>query len=241
MQKFILSIFCSFFSLLLFAQQPKSNLTISSTSNNNIRITLNGYKYTLQDRSTTFQALQPGNYPLVIYQWKNSWRGGGQYEKVYDANIRLNPGKHLEITVMRFGKTSWDEANIEADNWADRTNNPYPDDDNRNRDRDRDNRNYEPTVYKTDANQFAIIKRAVNNEIFDDEKLKMAKVSMKEASLSINQIKELMNLFISDDRKLDLAKFAYDKCWEKNIYFSLSESLTFNANKKALIDFIAGK
>jgi Domain of unknown function (DUF4476) len=241
MQKLILSIFCSFLSMLLLAQQPKSNLTISSTSNNNIRITLNGYKYTLQDRSTTFQALQPGNYPLVIYQWKNSWRGGGQYEKVYDANIRLNAGKHLEITVMRFGKTSWDEGNIEADNWADRTNNPYPDDDNRNRDRDRDNRNTEPTIYKTDGSQFALIKKAVSNESFDDDKLRMAKVSMKEASLSTSQIKELLNLFYSDDKKLDLAKFAYDKCWEKNVYFTLAESLSFSSNKKALIDFIAGK
>ena len=149
--------------------------------------------------------------------------------------------KKLVYTLHGFGKTSWDEGNIDADNWADRTNNPYPDDDNRDRNRDRDNRNTEPTVYKTDATQFALIKKAVNNETFDDDKLRMAKVSMKEASLSTNQIKELLNLFYSDDKKLDLAKFAYDKCWEKNVYFTLAESLSFSSNKKALIDFIAGK
>ncbi len=240
MQKFILSIFCSIFSLLLFAQQPKSNLTISSTSNNNIRITLNGYKYTLQDRSTTFQALQPGNYPLVIFQWKNSWRGGGQYEKVYDANIRLTAGKHLEMTVMRFGKTSWDESNIEPDSWNEHYNNPPVSEGNGNPvgNNYNNNNNYREPV---DATRFAAIKKAISNEFFDDDKIRMAKVTMKDNYFSTAQIKELVNQVSNDEKKLQLAKYAYDFCTDKGMYFTIAETMFFSNNKKALLDFIAGK
>ena len=223
--------------------QSKSNLTISTTGNSNLRFTFNGYKYSMVDKTTTFQSLVPGNYPLVIYQWRSSWRGMGQYEKVYDGTVKLNPGKHLEITVMRFGKTSWDEANTESDNWGDRYNNPSPSDgyNDRDRDRDRDRDNTTDNIYKTDATQFGIIKKAINGESFDDDKLRMARISMKDASLSVNQVRELMGLLFNDDRKLELAKFAYDKCWEKNVFFSLTDALSFSTNKKALLDFLATK
>lgn len=222
--------------------QSKSNLTISTTGNSNLRFTFNGYKYSMVDKTTTFQSLVPGNYPLVIYQWRSSWRGMGQYEKVYDGTVKLNPGKHLEITVMRFGKTSWDEGNTESDNWGDRYNNPSPSDGYNDRDRDRDrDRDNTDIIYKTDASQFAIIKKAINGESFDDDKLRMAKVSLKEASLSVSQVRELMGSFYNEEKKLELAKFAYDKCWEKSLYFSLTDALTFNSYKKALLDFLATK
>lgn len=231
--------FTALFSLLVIslAAQTKSNLTISTTGTSNLKIIFNGYKYSLQDRTTTFQALSPGNYPLVIYQWRNR-NGISQYDKVYDGNIRLTAGKHLEMTVMRFGKTSWDESTIETDNWNENYNNPPVSDGNPIGNNNNYNNNYREPI---DATRFATIKKAVNAEFFDDDKIRMAKVTMKDNYFSTAQIRELINMISNDDKKLQLAKYAYDFCTDRSMYFTIAEAMFFSSNKKALLDFIAAK
>lgn len=218
--------------LISFAQaQAKSNLTISTTGNTYLKINFNLKAYSLQDRSTTFQSLEPGNYPIIIYQlqYKNSIR---EYIKVYEGPIKLNAGKHLEMTVLRFGKTSWDEGDIEPDNWQTAINNPTP--------------IGVETTSNVDSRiitpeKYALVFNALKNEYNESKKTDLAKAIFKNNMFSLNQVKEMSKQFYNDALKINFLKYSYDFCVDKDVYFSLSDQFYNLIIKKDFMDFLAGK
>lgn len=248
MQKLLALFIAVCFSVSSWAQfgPNTSNLTISTTGNSNLKIRLAGKKYSLQDRTLTFQGLTPGNYTLTIYQLQNKAFGGGtEYVTVFDRTVTLTSQKHMEVCVMRFGKVAWDERQIERDNWNENYQNPEPDRDRWNNggggggnNGGWGNNNYREPV---DAAQFARIKDAIKKESFDDNKLTTAKVVMKNNWFTAEQVKSLAALFTFDDNRLLFAKFAYDYCAEPGSYFIVGDTFTFDSNKQELMKFIAGK
>lgn len=232
MRKFLLFFVCVGW-IIIASAQSKANFTISTTGASNLKIIIGGKKYSLQDRSVTFQSLAPGTYVVQIFQWQVK-NGDGRYEKVFNGDVKLSAGKHLELIVMRFGKTSLDEGDIINDPWNEYLINPQESESENTGDRRRNNR------IATDE-QYSSIKKAISNEYYDDDKIRMAKVVLKDIYLNANQIKELVNLLYYDEKKLILAKNAYDFCSEKSMYFKVAEALYYDSNKKALLDYIASK
>lgn len=231
MKKFFFS-FVILISVIFAEGQNTSNLTISTTGNTNLKITFNNKKYSLLDRSVTWQALTPGNYPLTIFQLQNKPGGGTEYVNVFERNITLNAQKHLEISVMRFGKTNWDEGYIERDEWNGNYYNPQPGNDQGNyRDRDRDRA-------VTDV-KFAGIKKALNAEYNEDERLNVAKIAMKDNWFSIAQIREMCQTFYNEDKKLQLAKYAYDFCVDRGSYITLGDIFYNTNNRRSLMEYIS--
>lgn len=249
MKRWISSFILVCFSVTLFAQfgQNSCNLTISTTGASNLKIRLSGKKYSLQDRSLTFQGLAPGNYTLSIYQLQPKGFGGGtEYVTVFDRAITLTAQKHMEVCVLRFGKVAWDEKQIERDSWNENYQNPEPDRDGgrwNNGGGGNGNGNWGNNNYRDplDAAQFARIKDAIKRESFDDNKLTTAKAIMKNNWFTADQIKSLAALFTFDDNRLLFAKFAYDYCVEPGSYFIVGDTFTFDSNKQELMKFIATK
>ena len=223
-------LFALLINFLFIAAQSKSNFTIGTTADKNLKVIYKDNKYSLQDQSVTFQMQTPGSYPLVIYQLQ-SINGNREYKKVYDGNIKLTAGKHMEITVLRFGKIAWDEADIVADDWNQTYQNPASTNGGNSIN------NY---LVATDK-QFADIKASINGESYDEDRVKMAKVVLKEILLSAVQIKTLLNLLSYDDNRLILAKYAYDYCNDKHAYGLVANALSYSSNKKNLLDYIATK
>lgn len=91
------------------------------------------------------------------------------------------------------------------------------------------------------SSDFNVAKASVNKQSFSDSKMKTAKQFTKANCLSVNQIKEIMNLFSFDDDKLEYAKYAYDYCVDKNKYFMLAEEFSFSSSSDSLNDYIDGK
>lgn len=211
--------------------QGRSNLTISTTGTTNLKIIYAGKKYSLQDRSQTFQNQTPGTYTLVIYQWQTK-ASGADYVKVYDGNVRLTNQKHLEITVMRFGKSAWDESDIARDEWNEGYTNPGP---------VSDPGGYNNYQQPATATQFAEIKKALANEYNEEERLGLAKVVLKNNWLSILQVKELAQSFYNEEKRLRFLKLAYDNCSDKGSYYTLAEIFYNSSYKKDLINFLGGK
>lgn len=235
MPKVILTGFfvCCFWMLL---GQTKSNLTINTTGTSNLKIKLGEYRYSFADRSETFHGLTPGSYNLEIYQLQKKTDGSNEYFQVYNNTINLTAGKHLEITVLRFGKVVWDEGNIVSDTWSNSYNNPSPLGSNSN------NNNNNSSSWKVmDTGEFAKVKNRVNSEYSIDTKLAVAKASIKNFWITTNQVKELCQTFYSEDYKVALAKYAYDNCSDKGEYLSLLEIFYLSANKKELLDYINSK
>lgn len=219
-----------------------ANLTISTTGSNNLKIRLAGKKYSLQDRSVTFQGMNPGTYTLTIFQLQpRGFGGGSEYVSVFDKTITLTAQRHTEVCVMRFGKVAWDERSIERDDWNENWRNPDPDGQGNNGGNwgnGNNNNNYYTPV---DAAQFSRIKDVIARESFDDNKLNTAKAVMKNNWFSAEQLKTLANLFTFDDGKLKFAKFAYDYCADPGNYFNLADVFAFDSNRQDFMKFISSK
>lgn len=236
MYKQLLFAVCFLFTAMIsFAQ--RSNFTISTTGSTNLKIIFAGKKYSLQDRSCTFQNLAPGNYTLTVYQWQTK-QGGADYVSVYNGSVTLIAGKHLELTVMRFGKAVWDEGYIARDEWNDNEMNPQPDNNYGGEGRHNRNNGYPEAA---DAEQFKKIKTAIQNEFSSENKMRMAKVAVKNAWISTAQVKQIMELFYSESDKLTFAKYAYDYCSDRGNYYTLAEVFYSSSSKNELLDFISGK
>lgn len=96
-------------------------------------------------------------------------------------------------------------------------------------------------TFAMNNSDFSAAKTSVNKQSFSDSKMKSAKQFTKANCLSVNQIKEIMNLFSFDDDKLEYAKYAYDFCVDKNKYFMLAEEFSFSSSSDSLNDYIDKK
>ena len=213
------------------ASAQGANLTISTTGNHNLKIRFNGKKYSLQDRSATFQNILPGNYPLTIYQWQTRSNGNAEYVEVFNNNITLTAYKHLEITVLRFGKTAWDEGPIVSDSWWDGSVNPIGGNGSNNN----------SSNQSVDENTFNKMKKTISDATYDNQMLSTAKVVMKNNWFTTAQIIELCKLLSYDNNKLALAKYGYDYCMDKNQYFTIADVFDYPSNKSSFMEFLNGK
>jgi hypothetical protein len=231
MKKAVLILFV-FLSLAAMGQN-RSNLTISTTGNSNLKIRLGNNRYSFQDRTATFQGLQPGNYDLAIFQWQKKPDGRFDYVQVYNSSITLTANRHTEISILRFGKMAWDEGPIVADGWSDSYTNPDPTNPSNN------SNGYNQQAI--DNVQFASIKKSISSEFGEENMLRVAKVALKNNWFTSKQIKEIANVFFSDDTKLSFGKYAYDFVVDKGNYIVVGDVFYSPQKRIALLDYIGNR
>jgi hypothetical protein len=242
MKKFLLLTLVVVFALESFAQM-RADLTIATTGNSNLRIRLNGKRITLKDRSVTFENVNPGNYSLTIFQLQRRNNGITDYVEVYNNTIRLTAGKHTEFTVLRFGKVVWDEGFMNNEDWNDSWNNSSNNGGNQgngNNQGGNNNNGYNNYVEVT-PQMFTSIKLQVEQSMGDHNKLVTARAVMKNKWFTVLQIKEIANLFTSENNKLPFVKNAYENCMEKHLYFSLGEVFTYNSYKQDFMKWLGDR
>jgi hypothetical protein len=88
---------------------------------------------------------------------------------------------------------------------------------------------------------FSRAKNSVQNQSFSESRMKTARQFTRANCLSVNQIREIMDLFSFDDDRLEYAKFAYDFCTDKRNYFQLSDGFKFSSSSDSLNDFLDSK
>ena len=81
----------------------------------------------------------------------------------------------------------------------------------------------------------------LKDDSFDSGKLDKAKKYIDKTTLSASQITEINTKFSFDASKLEWAKYAYSKCYDKQNYFLLKPSFTFSTSYSDLEDYIEGK
>ena len=87
---------------------------------------------------------------------------------------------------------------------------------------------------------FEEAKALLSKETFDDTRLTAAKQIVANNPMTVNQIAQICRLFTYENNKLELAKFAYSYCIEKNKYYMLNEVFTFDSSKQELLEYIRG-
>lgn len=224
-----------FFSAILFAQ---SKLSISASGNADIRVMVDGIRYTSNGRDIVISNLKNGNHTVKIFRAgndrnrNNSNNRNNGYQLVYSNNLFVKPQYHVDITINRFGKAFVDEQlisggyNDDDDDWGVDNNDQYYD---RNSRRAMEN------------NAFQQLKQSIGNESFENTRLKVAKQFIATNYFTTAQVKELVLLFSFENSRLDIAKYAYDYTVDKGNYFLINDAFSFSNSKDALMDYIKNR
>lgn len=78
----------------------------------------------------------------------------------------------------------------------------------------------------------------IKTESFSDDKMRVAKQFAKNRCLTVNQVKQVANLFSFSEDKMEIVKYAYTNCINKNDYYEVQEVFTFSGDKEELERFL---
>ncbi|MEO6612144.1 MAG: DUF4476 domain-containing protein [Chitinophagaceae bacterium] len=242
MKKTFTLLLASLFSLSLFAFDG-SRLSVSAVgTSTEMKIEVDGRKFTMKDNSITLSYLGEGYHQVKITREKNrkgngvgfGFGSGRNTEVIYSNSLYLKKGVHIDITVNRFGKTLVDEHRIDQnDEWYNDEDDYY---DNASGNDNSGWNNGHGNVMS--SREFNDVKDQIRREWFEANRLTSTKVIIDKGNFTSQQVKELMLLFTFENNRLEVAKYAYRKTVDKQNYYQLNDAFTFNSSKDELARFI---
>jgi hypothetical protein len=102
---------------------------------------------------------------------------------------------------------------------------------------------YAPTGCMAPMNEgtFKNLLASVNEQSFEEAKLKVAKQAVSLDCVSVSQIKRIMAVFSFEESKLNLAKYAYYYAYDKPNYFKLNDAFTNSTSVDDLNNYLNSK
>jgi hypothetical protein len=91
------------------------------------------------------------------------------------------------------------------------------------------------------SSSFASAKKSIDNQGFDESKLKIAKQAIAANCMSVAQVAEIIDMFGFEETKLNFAKYAYDFTTDQQNYFQLNDHFGFSSSVDDLDSYIQGK
>lgn len=91
------------------------------------------------------------------------------------------------------------------------------------------------------SGSFASAQKSIENQGFDETKLKVAKQAISSNCMSVAQIAEIMDSFGFEQTKLAFAKYAYDYAYDTQNYFQLNDHFGFSSTVDELDSYIQSK
>jgi hypothetical protein len=213
--------------------QNMANFTIGNTGNFHLKMTFNGKNYSLLDKTVSFQNVQPGVYPIALYQVQRKADGTYDYVKVYEGTTNLKAGMHMEVMVLRFGKVVWDEGPYTADSWTNAFLSPVP----------TTGGSLQTTgnapVMADDAFQslLSLLRKAGG----DYNRRDLCPGLFKNNLFTARQIASICAEFSDDYYRIDVSKTAYPYCYDKGSYFVVADVFKNDYYRKSLLEFIASQ
>ncbi len=230
MKRIFTLLLSSLFSLSLLAFDG-SRLSISSVATSTqIKVEVDGRKFTMKNNSITLGYLSDGFHQVKIYREKK--RTGNSFERrevLYSGQVKLKRGFHMDITVSRFGKVMMDERRIDMDDeWYNDEDDYYNSDDG----------GWSNNNNAMSSRDFHNVKEQIRKEWFENNRLISVKTIIDKNQFSTQQVKELMLLFTFENNRLEVAKYAYCKTVDPRNYYQLNDALTFSSSKEELARFL---
>jgi hypothetical protein len=217
--------FLALTSLISRAADNEGCVTITNLAYYDVQIQIDGRHYDDGNRSITIRHFPGGAHYLKIY------RTGTAEKVLYKDTITIKPQYDLDIVINRFEKVSIDELFIKDTN--------YPQGSN-----DYDRWLYRDNYYGNAAGPvmsrgaFYTLQDMMQQELSGTERLKLAKHVIDRNYVTAMQVKELVNLFGSTDRALELAQYAYPKTINKNEFFVVYAAFTRKSARDKLMEFV---
>ncbi|HPG11687.1 MAG TPA: DUF4476 domain-containing protein [Chitinophagaceae bacterium] len=212
------------FSLSLLAFDG-SRLSISAVSTSTVlKVEVDGREFSMKDNSLTLGYLSQGRHHVKISREKT--RNGFRTSKmvIYNSDVFLKKGYHLDITVNRFGKVLMDEQIIDQrSEWYNDEDDYYDDD-----------RGGWKQSNIMSSQDFNVLADQLRREWYEANRLKSAKFIIDKNYFTSAQVKELMLLFTFENNRLEIAKYAYDKTVDQRNYYVVNDALSFGNSRDEL-------
>jgi len=238
-------------SFASFAAFSPSRLTVSTESNNIIKVIVDGNRFDQQSTgsSVVFENLQPGFHAVNVYQLNEKrygiFRHGDEYRLLYTTSVNIRPLFATSIILNRFGRAQVVEQPMRGRYDDNRWNN------DRRGDRriDNDDRRHEPSGrnndYGSNTGYYATISDAdffaaerVMDRENDNGRLLYAKRLVDDNWLDAQQVKELARFFSFDNCRLDFVKYAYGRTIDKNNFSVVVSAFASNDGRNQVENFL---
>ena len=223
-------------SVSLYALQGPSRLSITSISNGNIRVMIDGNKYRAINNVVTVDDLDAGFHSIKVFRAGNSRRtyndnSFNRYELVYSGRIYVKPQYFVDVVINRFGKAFIDEQLMSPNQYNDDDDDDWDDTGNRNNDDQYSGR-------EMSSGSFAKFVQSLKNESFDNARLTIAKQVISTNYFTSQQVKEIVDQFTFESGKMEIAKYSYKYTLDKGSYFVVADAFTYSYSKQELMEYI---
>ena len=219
----------------------KSDFNLKLWNNTSFKIIVDNYHYN-NENFFKLKNIQPGIHRIKVIKRKKNAHGYGVLTQVlYNGTVNIprnsrvmatvTPNRNLNLKITKKHKGGFYHNNHNhnqcvsncgqslGNNWV--NNNCV--------------NNYN---YVMNPNSFNQLILAMNKASFDSRKMNIAEQAIKQNNFSTKQVIAIVNQFTFDSSRLKLAKLAYTKTVDKENYFLLNESFTFNSSVDSLNEYI---
>jgi hypothetical protein len=209
---------------LAYAHPGESVLTLRSALQRPVHVYVDGYPIAASGTLNGASGIVPGLRRIEVFAQRTGFRQQpGALIRLYSQPILVRPRHEVELLVSRSGRVyleqqpagfgflpeeEFGQPGVGFQPWM------------------------PAAMQEADYNG---LMRALKAEAFEDTRLKLAERVLGRSWVSTAQVAGLMGLFYFDDNRLELARLAYPRVTDPGRYFSLTETLTFNENREALL------
>jgi hypothetical protein len=210
----------------------EGKLTITLATKSNVQVVVDGRTYQENENTIVLNDVQPGNHRIQIYKAKRNGNGNGRSrndrnELLYTTTVQVKPNYHVDIMVNRFGKALVDERALRSNGrW---------DDDNWYGDNNDARNTYNQAMSESAFNQFI---QQVKTQWFNGGKMNTAKDGLGKNYFTTSQVRQVLQLFSSENDKLELAKLAYRNTVDQRYYYQLYDVFGLQSTKDELDRYI---
>lgn len=211
----------------------QSELTISGTGRNLVSVSLDNSPFGNYGRTVDFTFVEPGYHYMVVYKREPVRFAGSHHQKfidkvVYNGYIQIPAASIVTGITDHYDRLA---ISVQPICYApnDNYNNHYISD------------VYTPLPVCMNPAAFAELKNTIANQWFDSSKLRVAKQALATNPVSSAQLAELMNMLTFESSRLELAKAGYASVIDRQNFFVVNNSFTFESSISELEHYIRNR
>lgn len=219
MRKIIIS-FCILFATLSLNAQSVKGIRIDG-GNTPILVYLGGNQICLPTTTCFIANLNPGYYTVEVFATRFTrsgervWKG----EKLYKDNVYFDGQGVKEI-------------------WVDGRDDTRPERPDRPGQREhRPGYGYNRVM---NDQLFQTFYKEMKNKPFKDDRIKLLNAALAGSDFTSGQCLQLTKLYTFDDDRMEIMKIIYPRIVDKEAFFTVINTLTFNSSKEKMNDFVIG-
>jgi hypothetical protein len=230
----------------------ESRLTITLSTPTDVQVVIDNRSYSLNENSLVLNNVRAGQHTIQVYRGRTNNRNNGNNRNrnnrnnvLYSSTIYVKPNYDVDIMINRFGKALVDERNIRYSNDGygnyGNNNSGYGNNGgygNNNGGYGNDNGNYGNNKYNQAISDYDFnqLLQKIRGQWFG--KINSAKEGINNNYFTTLQVKEVLQLFSSENEKLELAKLAYRNTVDQKNFTQLYDVFAYQSSRDELDQYI---